>query len=330
MISNNEIINRFDVLYNNTMSNQAPSLDAYEMSVFFNKAQLEVLKNHLNPKGNKYGEGFDGSAKRQIDFSSLIHKETLWFPENIAQDGYNSNSTLLSNEVVGDTYNKVLSIVNESICVLKKSDYSLIFVYINDFVKFLTDFDSIPTIDSLTGLITFALPLNDNHPIKLKATELYDRVTEILFMPDNTNEQKQVKQKAWNDFIEELNRGLDIKSVIEFLGLSSLFINKVVVPINNVEYDTLMSRPYKFPPRSQAWRLIGNNASEFIIPLDEVPVQYRLRYVKIPAEVNLASDVSPEIPEALIDEVLQRAVELAKNAWEGNLETTKALGERSE
>ena len=91
-----------------------------------------------------------------------------------------------------------------------------------------------------------------------------------------------------------------------------------------------MSRPYKFPPRSQAWRLIGNNASEFIIPLDEVPVQYRLRYVKIPAEVNLASDVSPEIPEALIDEVLQRAVELAKNAWEGNIETTKALGERSE
>ena len=64
MIGNQEILNRFDVLYNNIMSNQAPSLDDYEKSVFWNKAQLEVLKNHLNPKGNKYGEGFDHSSKR--------------------------------------------------------------------------------------------------------------------------------------------------------------------------------------------------------------------------------------------------------------------------
>jgi hypothetical protein len=64
MISNQEILNRFDVLYNNIMSNQAPGLDAYEKSVFWNKATLEILKNHFNPKGNRYAEGFDGSAKR--------------------------------------------------------------------------------------------------------------------------------------------------------------------------------------------------------------------------------------------------------------------------
>ena len=67
-----EFSNEFDVLYNNIMSNQAPGLDEYEKSVFLTKAQNEILKNYFNPKGNKYQEGFDDNAKRQIDFSSLV------------------------------------------------------------------------------------------------------------------------------------------------------------------------------------------------------------------------------------------------------------------
>lgn len=71
-MTNQEFSNEFDVLYNNIMSNQAPGLDEYEKSVFLTKAQSEILKNYFNPKGNKYQEGFDDSAKRQIDFSSLV------------------------------------------------------------------------------------------------------------------------------------------------------------------------------------------------------------------------------------------------------------------
>lgn len=78
-----EFSNEFDVLYNNIMSNQAPGLDEYEKSVFLTKAQLEVLKNYFNPKGNKYGQGFDENAKRQIDFSTLITvaKPSQYTPE---------------------------------------------------------------------------------------------------------------------------------------------------------------------------------------------------------------------------------------------------------
>lgn len=71
-MTTHEFSNEFDVLYNNIMSNQAPGLDEYEKSVFLTKAQLEILKNYFNPKGNKYQEGFDESEKRQIDFSTLI------------------------------------------------------------------------------------------------------------------------------------------------------------------------------------------------------------------------------------------------------------------
>lgn len=78
-----EFSNEFDVLYNNIMSNQAPGLDEYEKSVFLTKAQLEILKNYFNPKGNKYGQGFDENPKRQIDFSTLITvaKPSQYTPE---------------------------------------------------------------------------------------------------------------------------------------------------------------------------------------------------------------------------------------------------------
>lgn len=78
-----EFSNEFDVLYNNIMSNQAPGLDEYEKSVFLTKAQLEIVKNYFNPKGNKYGQGFDENAKRQIDFSTLITvaKPSQYTPE---------------------------------------------------------------------------------------------------------------------------------------------------------------------------------------------------------------------------------------------------------
>lgn len=67
-----EFSNSFDILYNNIMSNTAPGINEYEKSVLLTKAQDEILKNYFNPKGNKYQEGFDDSAKRQIDFSGLI------------------------------------------------------------------------------------------------------------------------------------------------------------------------------------------------------------------------------------------------------------------
>lgn len=71
-MTTSEFSNNFDILYNNITSNQAPGLDEYEKSFFLTKAQYEIIKNYFNPKGNKYQEGFDGSIKRQIDFSTLI------------------------------------------------------------------------------------------------------------------------------------------------------------------------------------------------------------------------------------------------------------------
>lgn len=64
----------FDVYYNNVTSNQAPGLNDYEKSLFLTKAEREIVKNHFTAtsKGNNLGQGFDDSAKRQADFSTLM------------------------------------------------------------------------------------------------------------------------------------------------------------------------------------------------------------------------------------------------------------------
>jgi len=217
-----EFSDRFDVLYNNIMSDRAPGLDDREKSVFLNKAQLEVLKNHLNPRGNRYGEGFDGSSKRQIDFSGLT---------------------------------KQLKLEN-------------------------------------TGTATFC------------------------------------KNASRFDFDED-NDMDTILSILNEYGVAGtrMFTG---VPINNVEYDTLMSRPYKLPPKSQCWRMIVDGHFEVVSEAGNTMNEYHIRYVKKPSEFDLDSGYISDVPEILHDEVLQRAIEIAKNAWEGNSQTTVELGGRSE
>lgn len=113
-----EFSNEFDVLYNNIMSNQAPGLDEYEKSVFLTKAQSEIIKNYFNPKGNKYQEGFDGSQKRQVDFSKLM--------KTYASSGTAPTSISFFGNVTGAykiTWpDDVFVVVNEVVDVTKKGD----------------------------------------------------------------------------------------------------------------------------------------------------------------------------------------------------------------
>lgn len=66
-----EMSNEFDVMYNNITSNQAPGLDEYEKSVFLTQAEHDIIRSYFDPRSNKVQEGYDGSQKRQIDFSGI-------------------------------------------------------------------------------------------------------------------------------------------------------------------------------------------------------------------------------------------------------------------
>lgn len=70
-----EFKNEFQIHYNAIATQSAPGLDDYEISVFLTKAQLEIIKNYYNPKGNKYKEGFESSEKRRVDLKELVKTE---------------------------------------------------------------------------------------------------------------------------------------------------------------------------------------------------------------------------------------------------------------
>jgi hypothetical protein len=67
-----EFSNEFDIYFNSIATNNAPSIDLYEKSVYLTKAQLEIVKNFYTPAGNKYQTGFEGSAKRRTELQELI------------------------------------------------------------------------------------------------------------------------------------------------------------------------------------------------------------------------------------------------------------------
>ena len=123
-----------------------------------------------------------------------------------------------------------------------------------------------------------------------------------------------------------------------------------IIPINYEEYARLMSKPYKQPLKNQGWRLFNSTGgvdfiSEVIIKYNSTLTDYKIRYVRRPKPIILANladeyfnvsiDGRTAITECELDpiihpEILQRAVELAKSAYIGDLKSSVELGQRSE
>lgn len=254
-----EMKQEFDVLYNNIMSNAAPGLDDYEISVFLTRAQEELLKAYFNPKGNKYAEGFDFSPKRQVDFSNIIVTKIYTGDESFTQ------SLVPYNKYDDRSY------VGQ---ILQSQEDSKLF-----------------------------LRLNESARLGYKDT-------------DNNYHYGRVLQ---------------------------------VIPLMYSEYSKFMAKPYKYPLKNFCWRLefAGESAgvSEFIAAPQEDAnlLEYRLRYLRRPAPI-IVGDLSQysasiddedsitncELDPIIHREIIQRAVELAKSAYLGDLKSAVTLGQRSE
>jgi len=136
-----------------------------------------------------------------------------------------------------------------------------------------------------------------------------------------------------------------------------------VVPLTFEDYDRLMSKPYKRPLKYQAWRLIINenlNMADIIPGPRDIVEQYVIRYIRRPKPIIVGSldgltihgycfegdryayglDLTVqeckgcELDPILHEEIVQRAVELAKAAWtqtgQDNTQAVMTVGQRSE
>jgi len=134
-----------------------------------------------------------------------------------------------------------------------------------------------------------------------------------------------------------------------------------VIPLKYDEYLRLMSKPFKRPLKNQAWRLINTGTdnyikvAEIVAGPNETVTSYTIRYIRRPKPIILGDldgltingytySANPstatqtngecELDPMMHEEILQRAVELAKIAWtntgQDNLQAVIQAGQRSE
>ncbi len=286
-----EFSNQFDVLFNNITSNQAPGLNEYEKSVFLTKAQDEIVKNYFNPKSNPKQDGFDDTPKRQIDFSVLTTVNTIYKEtEYESEDDYVMPDIAFMHPLFDP----------------------------RDYIAITRQIPETPS-DTTHWLVTYTT-----------GTSVSVKLPEDVMM-------------IINERIEVSRNGSSSSTLLS------------VRPIDFAEYDRLMSKPFKRPINYQAWRLINNdesNKADLVVgPADDI-ISYSIRYIRRPHPIIIGeldgltlenfeygdydATTDPkkckgcELDEMLHEEILQRAVELAKIAWTGDAQSVITAGARSE
>lgn len=315
-MNNVEFSNQFDVLWNNINSNQAPGLNEYEKSVFLTKAQDEVLKNYFNPKSNPKQEGYDDTIKRQADFSGLM-REGNGTIDDSPESQFDPRS--LVYKVPTDVY----LIVNEQILLKSGSD---------------------------TKGIRQILPINYDEyrrmmskpykePLKYQAWRLFtstesnsfngQRIAEIIMTSTDKNSSysknykiryvKFPKPIILSDFSEAFGEDISIN------GYDGSEDNYSKDATNKAKYEAWLD--YKESPE-YATATAGMtdeqkaeyDAEQLVAHPDEYAASYEPTTIWDPCELD------PVIHE----EILQRAIELAKVAWSGDFNAALQTGQRSE
>ena len=151
-----------------------------------------------------------------------------------------------------------------------------------------------------------------------------------------------------NDIFFILNETVNVtrKATYENGDIIQNNLELTVVPLKFNEYTRLMSKPYKKPLKWQAWRLLSgsgtNNYAELVIGTKDTFVSYNIRYIKRPRAIILTNlengtldngktkGQSCELDPILHPEILQRAVELAKSAYIGDISSQMQMGQRAE
>jgi len=308
-ILSQEFADQFDVLYNNVTSNQAPGLNAYEKSIFLTKAQDDIIKSYFNPKENKTFEGFDGSEKRQIDFSMLIRTKKLSI-------GYNLKDGKIDYTSPEDKYIPYLDNHNNSIRI------------------------NIEDVITTTHKIKKEIPLYKKN-IDKDGNITYEEYGSTLQELDSVTLKEPI-MFIINEFVDVSRHHIIEDSKTDKLKGD---VRCSVIPLTYDEYAKMMSKPYKRPAQYQTWRLIVDADECFeLIPATSTDkiIDYFIRYVKRPNPIILedikddnvtingvSEQTTCELDPILYPEIIQRAVELAKAHYQGDLATIIQVGANS-
>ena len=364
-MTNLEFSNEFDVLYNNITSNQAPGLDEYEKSVFLTNAQDDIIKAYFNPRQNRVQQGFDESQKRQIDFSSLMKTKTL--DESLVNSKFDNRSVtyrmpsdllLFVNEACQDkNYRYVvipISYQEYDRLMLKPYQYPIKRGVWRLIVNSATP-DMTSKVDVGEGKGNLSI---ENFSTKRVTFTLKVISTSIPTEKDSNGTILSAENIGYCPSIQETADSVYIECRLSSsLHNTSMYYNLFIINPNLPWSDTLHKyigdmqgkENSVFPAVSPS--VIGDSVSvtaeactpiiELIGRIDKGSINYTVRYIRKPRPIiltdldnelsiqGISKESTCELDESIHYEILQRAVELAKAAYTGDLSQQVALGQSS-
>lgn len=279
-------------LFGEEASKREIVLDEYEKSVLLTQAQDIIVKSYFEGAG---GQGFDDTARRQIDFNSLIKVVTL-SPANSSTSKFDDRGIIYKlprkvvNNVEIENTTDVLYILNEKLTAVPKP----------------------------TGYYA--------------ATENTEGALVVIADDGTPQEGYSIRISDVVPYYGEY--GPAVRDYVVYIE-SPISVKKdfVIVPINYREYDREMSKPYAQPLKKQAWRLFQNISTGFDTNSELIVKQgmtstntdfiYKIRYVKRPNPIvlenlpngltvdGISTETPCELNPILHMDILTKAVELA-------------------
>jgi hypothetical protein len=360
-----EFSNEFEVLYNNIMSNQAPGLDEYEKSVFLTKAQEELVRDYFNSRNVKNAQGFDDSQKRQYDFSTLLSGAELYdCADNIralsASELIAFNPFFDNRSRVYLAPSDLFLAINESIEDSAKRRYSVLPISYDEYNRLMSKPYGFPLkrqawriiSDRTSFLAGWGGKLTDSGIFLFKSK--YFKVIRIRIRISNSN-------IIVKPIIVEDDNGVSISMSLPinlvnywntYLGtngaLKAAGLDKYLYPVGGETgkfptkgpTDTPSFTINIAPATMESGAAVHTSAFE-IIGRFTGDIKYQIRYIKTPKPIILVnlSDIQEglsingyntvtecELPPNTHQEILQRAVELAKASYQGDLSSVIQTG----
>lgn len=361
-----EFSNEFEVLYNNIMSNQAPGLDEYEKSVFLTKAQEELVRDYFNSRNVKNAQGFDDSQKRQYDFSTLLSSAELHdcvdSKRALASFGLITFDPIFDNRSrVYLAPSDLFLAINESIVDSAKRRYSVLPISYDEYNRLMSKPYGFPLKRQAWRIISDRIPLLAGWGGKLTDSKIlflfkskYFKVINITIRISNSN--FMLKPSIFEDdngvrIIMELPNNLIsywTNYLMDNVALKEAGLDKYLYPVTSdtgnfppkCPIDTPSFTISIAPAVMESGAAVHTSAFE-IIGRFTGDIKYKIRYIKTPKPIILVnlSDIQEglsingyntvtecELPPNTHQEILQRAVELAKASYQGDLSSVIQTG----
>lgn len=364
-----EFSNEFDVLYNNIMSNQAPGLDEYEKSIFLTKAQEELVRDYFNSRNVKNAQGFDDNQKRQYDFSTLLSSITLpdfidTYRALSVHGSVTYNTIFDSRAKIYIAPSDLFLVINESIEDSAKRRYSVLPISYDEYNRLMLKPYGFPLkrqawriiSDRTSSLVGWGGKQVDSATFLFKSK--YFKTIEIYISLDSEDYISK-PNVIESDNIVRISMFIPINNLVNYWstylsndsGLKKAGLDKYIYPLNQETGNfpsSGLTEPTSFtisiaPAIMESGAVVSAPIFE-IIGRFTGDIEYKMRYIKTPKPIILAnlSDIQEglsingyntvtecELPLNTHQEILQRAVELAKASYQGDLSSVIQTGNAS-